>query len=198
MFKMDFVLVIVLFGLMDEQKKVYCLVDNCLLMNVGWDEDLLWMELLDLINVDFDVFLIGFILIEIDELLMDVLFGIGNEEELYMMKIDMFVYELLGGKLDISELYDDMKIQELISWICLVFFEFDIEKFFLCVVECYMVFNFSRIVDYYVYVFFEIQCFFEELVLVIIDYQQVIENGFVRMMQCMVEIMYGGEEEEYV
>ncbi|CSG67681.1 Uncharacterised protein [Shigella sonnei] len=29
----------------------------------------------------------------------------------------------------------------------------------------------------------------------IIDYQQAIENGFVRMTQRMVEIMHGGEEE---
>ncbi|MBW6087822.1 hypothetical protein HTS61_25715 [Escherichia coli] len=43
----------------------------------------------------------------------------------------------------------------------------------------------------------EIQCFFEESALVIIDYQQAIENGFVRMTQRMVEIMHGGEEEEY-
>ncbi len=42
----------------------------------------------------------------------------------------------------------------------------------------------------------EIQCLFEESALVIIDYQQAIENGFVRMTQRMVEIMHGGEEEE--
>ncbi|NJA94737.1 transcriptional regulator, partial [Escherichia coli] len=36
---------------------------------------------------------------------------------------------------------------------------------------------------------------FEESALVIIDYQQAIENGFVRMTQRMVAIMHSGEEE---
>ena len=71
----------------------------------------------------------------------------------------------------------------------------DIEKFLLCAAERHTVFNFSRIADYYAHAPAEIQCFFEESALVIIDYQQAIENGFVRMTQRMVEIMHGGEEE---
>ena len=77
MLKMDSVPVIVLSGLTDEQKKAYRLADNRLPMNAGWDEDLLRMELSDLINADFDVSLTGFIPTEIDELLTDVLPGIG-------------------------------------------------------------------------------------------------------------------------
>ncbi|EPM8786894.1 ParB/Srx family N-terminal domain-containing protein [Escherichia coli] len=78
MLKMDSVPVIVLSGLTDEQKKAYRLADNRLPMNAGWDEDLLRMELSDLINADFDVSLTGFIPTEIDELLTDVLPGIGE------------------------------------------------------------------------------------------------------------------------
>ncbi|HCO1388183.1 TPA: chromosome partitioning protein ParB, partial [Escherichia coli] len=58
-------------------KKAYRLADNRLPMNAGWDEDLLRMELSDLINADFDVSLTGFGPTEIDELLTDVLPGIG-------------------------------------------------------------------------------------------------------------------------
>lgn len=43
--KMDSIPVIVLSGLMDDQKKAYRLADNRLPMNAGWDEDLLRMEL---------------------------------------------------------------------------------------------------------------------------------------------------------
>ena len=187
----------VLSGLTDEQKKAYRLADNRLPMNAGWDEDLLRMELSDLINADFDVSLTGFIPTEIDELLTDVLPGTGNEEEPYTTKIDTPVYEPSGGKPDISELYDDTKTQELISRIRSASLEPDIEKFLLCAAERHTVFNFSRIADYYAHAPSEIQCFFEESALVIIDYQQAIENGFVRMTQRMVEIMHGGEEEEY-
>ena len=59
------------------RKKAYRLADNRLPMNAGWDEDLLRMELSDLINADFDVSLTGFGPTEIDELLTDVLPGIG-------------------------------------------------------------------------------------------------------------------------
>ena len=169
MLKMDSVPVIVLSGLTDEQKKAYRLADNRLPMNAGWDEDLLT----------------------------DVLPGTGNEEEPYTTKIDTPVYEPSGGKPDISELYDDTKTQELISRIRSASLEPDIEKFLLCAAERHTVFNFSRIADYYAHAPSEIQCFFEESALVIIDYQQAIENGFVRMTQRMVEIMHGGEEEEY-
>ncbi|EFB4137172.1 ParB N-terminal domain-containing protein [Escherichia coli O88:H1] len=129
--------------------------------------------------------------------LTDVLPGTENEEEPYTTKIDTPVYEPSGGKPDISELYDDTKTQELISRIRSASLEPDIEKFLLCAAERHTVFNFSRIADYYAHAPAEIQCFFEESALVIIDYQQAIENGFVRMTQRMVEIMHGGEEEEY-
>ena len=167
--KMDSIPVIVLSGLMDDQKKAYRLADNRLPLNAGWDE----------------------------ELLTDVLPGTGNEEEPYTTKIDTPVYEPSGDKPDISELYDDTKTQELISRIRSASLEPDIEKFLLCAAERHTVFNFSRIADYYAHAPAEIQCFFEESALVIIDYQQAIENGFVRMTQRMVEIMHGGEEEEY-
>ncbi|EPE1789925.1 phage attachment tail tip protein J [Escherichia coli] len=193
MLKMDSVPVIVLSGLTDEQKKAYRLADNRLPMNAGWDEDLLRMELSVLINADFDVSLTGFGPTEIDELLTDVLPGIGNKEEPYTTKIDTPVYEPSGGKPDISELYDDTKTQELISRIRSASLDPDIEKFLLCAAERHTVFNFSRIADYYAHAPAEIQCLFEESALVIIDYQQAIENGFVRMTQRMVEIMHGGE-----
>ena len=173
MLKMDSVPVIVLSGLTDEQKKAYRLADNRLPMNAGWDEDLLRMELSDLINADFDVSLTGFIPTEIDELLTDVLPGTGNEEEPYTTKIEELISRIRSASLDP-----------------------DIEKFLLCAAERHTVFNFSRIADYYAHAPAEIQCLFEESALVIIDYQQAIENGFVRMTQRMVEIMHGGEEEE--
>lgn len=177
MLKMDSVPVIVLSGLTDEQKKAYRLADNRLPMNAGWDEDLLRMELSDLINADFDVSLTGFGPTEIDELLTDVLPGTGNKEEPYTTKIDTPVYEPSGGKPDISELYDDTKTQELISRIRSASLDPDIEKFLLCAAERHTVFNFSRIADYYAHAPAEIQCLFEESALVIIDYQQAIENG---------------------
>ncbi|ENC7540310.1 transcriptional regulator, partial [Salmonella enterica subsp. enterica serovar Brandenburg] len=96
----------------------------------------------------------------------------------------------------VSQLYDDTKTQELVSRIRSASLEPDIEKFLLSAAERHTVFNFSRIADYYAHAPAEIQALFEESALVIIDFQQAIEHGFVRMTQRMVEIMHG-EEEEY-
>ena len=48
------------------ERRGYMLADNKLALNAGWDPDLLAQELQDLINIDFDLDLIGFSLAEID------------------------------------------------------------------------------------------------------------------------------------
>jgi DNA modification methylase len=48
------------------QRRAYVLADNKLALNAGWDRELLAIELQGLIDIDFDVELIGFSLAEID------------------------------------------------------------------------------------------------------------------------------------
>ncbi|EMX2233239.1 ParB N-terminal domain-containing protein [Salmonella enterica subsp. enterica serovar Newport] len=194
--KLDTVPVIVLSGLTSEQKRAYRLADNRLPLNAGWDVELLKLEVADLLDADFDISLTGFNQTEIDELLTEVVPGTDHEDEPYTTKIDSPVYEPSGEQPVVSQLYDDTKTQELVSRIRSASLEPDIEKFLLSAAERHTVFNFSRIADYYAYAPAEIQALFEESALVIIDFQQAIEHGFVRMTQRMVEIMHG-EEEEY-
>lgn len=193
---MNTVPVIVLANLTDDQKRAYRLADNRLPMNAGWDVELLKLEVADLLDADFDISLTGFNQTEIDELLTEVVPGTGHEDEPYTTKIDSPVYEPSGGQPVVSQLYDDTKTQELVSRIRSASLEPDIEKFLLSAAERHTVFNFSRIADYYAHAPAEIQALFEESALVIIDFQQAIEHGFVRMTLRMVEIMHG-EEEEY-
>ncbi|MBL0375286.1 site-specific DNA-methyltransferase [Rhizobium sp. KVB221] len=49
-----------------EERRAYVLVDNKLALNAGWDTEILAIELQALIDLDFDVSLIGFSLAEID------------------------------------------------------------------------------------------------------------------------------------
>ncbi|KHE07008.1 ParB/Srx family N-terminal domain-containing protein [Citrobacter braakii] len=194
---LDTVPVIVISGLTDDQKRAYRLADNRLPMNAGWDVELLKLEIAELLDADFDISLTGFNQTEIDELLTEVTHDTENGDEPYTAKIDTPVYEPSGDKPDIGELYDDTKTQELISRIRSATLDPDIEKFLLCAAERHTVFNFSKIADYYAHAPAEIQALFEESALVIIDFQQAIENGFVRMTQRMVEIMHGEGEDEY-
>lgn len=193
---MNTVPVIVLTNLTDDQKRAYRLADNRLPMNAGWDVELLKLEITELLDADFDISLTGFNQAEIDDLLTEVATGTENGDEPYTTKIDTPVYEPSGEKPDITELYDDAKTQELAERIRREGLDPAIEKFLLCAAERHTVFNFSKIADYYAHAPAEIQALFEESALVIIDFQQAIEHGFVRMTQRMVEIMHGDEEEE--
>lgn len=194
---MDTIPVIVLANLTDDQKRAYRLADNRLPMNAGWDVALLKLEITELLDANFDISLTGFNPDEIDELLTETTTDVESDDEPYTAKVDTPVYEPSGEKPYIEELYDDKKTQELAERIRKAGLEPEIEKFLLSAAERHTVFNFSKIADYYAHAPEEIQTLFEESALVIIDFQQAIEHGFVRMTQRMVEIMHGDEEEEY-
>lgn len=192
---MNAVPVIALTNLTEDQKRAYRLADNRLPMNAGWDVELLKLELAELLDANFDISLTGFNEAEIDELLTEVTADAECGDEPYTAKIDTPVYEPSGAKPDIAELYDDAKTKELAERIRKAALDPEIEKFLLSAAERHTVFNFSKIADYYAHAPAEIQALFEESALVIIDFQQAIEHGFVRMTQRMVEIMHGEEEE---
>lgn len=53
----------------EAQKKAYILADNRLALDAGWDDEMLKIELSELKDMDFDLDLIGFDGVEIDEIL---------------------------------------------------------------------------------------------------------------------------------
>jgi DNA modification methylase len=64
--------VVVLDHLSERQRKAYILADNQLALNAGWDTELLSAELQELVELDFDVSLIGFSDEELADLLPEV------------------------------------------------------------------------------------------------------------------------------
>ncbi len=68
---MDTVPVIVLDHLSEAQRRALVIADNKLAENAGWDEDLLRTELAALVDMDFDLDLMGFSDEELDDLLGD-------------------------------------------------------------------------------------------------------------------------------
>lgn len=69
--KLDEVPAIVLEYLTEAQKKAYVIADNKLALNAGWDFDMLKVEFNDLIDMDFDLSLIGFDGKELNQILAD-------------------------------------------------------------------------------------------------------------------------------
>lgn len=193
--ELDEVPVIVLAGLSDAQKKAYRLADNKIPLNAGWDIELLKLELSELIDTDFDISLTGFSQAEIDELLVEVGSTTGEDDERYTAKIDSPVYDPSETVPEVSELYDEEKTLRLAENIRAASLPADVEKFLLAAAERHTVFNFNKIADYYSHAPEKVQALFEASALVIIDYQQAIEHGFVKMTERMVEIVHGGEGE---
>lgn len=191
---LDKVPCIVLEGLSDQQKKAYRIADNKLPLSAGWDDEMLRLELADLLDADFDVALTGF-----DEAELDALFAESEpqatDDDPYTAKIDTPVYEPSEVMPAISELYDETKTRSLVKNIKAANLPKEIAAFLISATERHTVFNFNKIADYYANAPAEIQALFEESALVIIDYRQAIENGFVHMTKNMVDIVYGDEED---
>lgn len=188
---------ITLSGLTDAQKRAYRLADNRLPLNAGWNDELLALEFTDLLDDGFDLALTGFIQAEIDEMILDVdLPGEGITEDPYSAKIESPVYQPSGEVPEISELYDEEKANQLSKNIRAAKLPQDIENFLLAAAERHTVFNFGKIADYYSEAPANIQRLFEESALVIIDYRQAIDNGFVSITKKMADIIYAKGEED--
>ncbi len=69
--EMDKVPAIRLSNLSEKQKKAYRIADNKLALNAGWDMQLLAEEVKELMDDDFDIDLLGFNDVELDEMLSD-------------------------------------------------------------------------------------------------------------------------------
>lgn len=186
--------VIVLAGLSDEQKKAYRLADNKIPLNASWDDELLKLEFAELLDSGFDISLTGFSQLEIDDLLVEADSASEGDEERYTAKIDSPVYEPSESVPEVTELYDEEKTQRLVNDIRSASLPADVERFLLVAAERHTVFNFNKIADYYSHAPENIQALFEASALVIVDYQQAIEHGFVHMTKRMVEIIHGGDE----
>jgi len=79
--KLDEVPTIALEYLTDAQKKAYVIADNKLALNAGWDFDMLKVEFNDLIDMDFDLSLIGFDDKELNQILADPTEGLVDEDQ---------------------------------------------------------------------------------------------------------------------
>ena len=73
---------ITLKGLSETQKKAYVIADNKLALNAGWDMDLLKVDIEALDDLDFDLSLLGFDDLELEDIVVDGSdFGPASEDE---------------------------------------------------------------------------------------------------------------------
>ncbi len=115
----------------------------------------------------------------------DVEFGfnidkIGEQEE-YTKKVEAPIYEQKGKKPKVSELYNEDKSVELLEKIKKSKVSKLEKEFLLMAASRHLVFDYSKIAEYYSHSNKEMQELIEQSALVVIDFNKAIENGYVNL-----------------
>jgi hypothetical protein len=122
------------------------------------------------------------------------MFGTEQEQEQkYSTKIEAPVYEPKNMKPHILTLCDDSKAKSLIREVEQSSLPEEEKKFLRKAAQRHSVFHYERIADYYAHSSPEMQRLMERSALVIIDFEQAIANGYVKLC----EEMRGQFLEEY-
>lgn len=186
-------------GWSEAQRRAYILADNQTTLESEWDEGILRLELSWLKDVgEVDMGLTGF-----DGKALAKALGMAggtqgaNEGEgAYTRKIKAPIYQPKGDTPAPAELYDDAKARGLIEEIRAADLPDDVAAFLEKAAERHTVFNFRRIADFYASAPTETQQLMERSALVIIDFGQAIENGFVRLTKRLGDLATGSEAAE--
>lgn len=102
-------------------------------------------------------------------------------ETKYTSKIQAPIYEPIGDKPHVLELFDNSKTQRLINEINGSDVSDDEKKFLIEAAKRHTIFNYSKIADYYAYSSPKMQKLMERSALVIIDFEKAIQYGYVKL-----------------
>lgn len=182
---------IVLENLTDAKRRAYVIADNKLALNAGWDVELLKIELSDLKALDFDLSLTGFDPGEIKDFLSGDIEGLSDA---YTHKVDAPIYEPKGEKPPITELFDKSRANKLTEEIEKANLPKDVSDFLKAAASRHIVFDYSKIANFYAHSSSECQSLMEKSALVIIDFDKAIENGFVNISKEIDAL--GNQDEE--
>lgn len=188
---MDQVPVIVLSGLTEAQKRAYIIADNKLALNAGWDEEMLRAELADLRESGFDVNLTGFDPDEIAEL-----DGTEDPPKLYTDKMQTPVYVPTGDCPAIADLADQGRAQALIDEIEASDLDPEHKAFLKLAAARHVVFDYRAIAEFYAHASAPVQRLMEASALVIIDFDQAIERGYVQLSDRLQDIYDGSYDDD--
>lgn len=156
-------------GLSDNQIQAYRLADNKTSEFADWDFDKLNEELESIDWFDCDMTQFGFYLEK------------QSEDDTYSKEVNGLIYEPSGNVPSLFDLADIEKAERLKKSIDESNLP-DIEKDFLKVAAMrHVVFDYGKIADYYAQASPEMQRLMEDSVLVIVDFDKAIEDGYVKL-----------------
>jgi hypothetical protein len=181
---MTLVPTITLYGLNEAKKRQYRIMDNKSAES-EWLLDKLKLDFNWLDTNGYDLDLTGFSFDEISAI---------NKEEVkkkeiisYSEKIVVPTYSITGEKPDLSALYSKIKTDSLISEIDRSKLDVQIKDFLKYSAYRHIVFDYSKIAEYYAHADKETQDLMEKSALVIIDFKKAIENGYTKFTGSILE-----------
>ncbi len=161
---------LILKGLTEDKEKEIIIRDN--ISNGDWDWELLANQWDD---------------VPLDEWGLDTGTGEASENP-YTDVVDAPIYEITGEQPAVSDLFDDAKTKELIERIDRADIKADIKTFLKVAAGRHTVFRYDLIAEYYAHSDPETQKLFEDSALVIIDFNQAIESGYIQLTEKLKEI----------
>lgn len=175
--------------LTEDQIKAFRIADNKVSEYATWDEEKLSKELS---NIMMDMTEFGDDLFTDDEA-MDIKLD-DEEDNPYSQETHVPQYEPTGDFVDIMDLVDDEKTNELIREIKESNVSDDEKNFLIKAAYRHLVFNYTKIADYYSNASEEMQILMEKSALVIIDINDAIANGYVKLTKVVEDLIEGDDE----
>ena len=106
----------------------------------------------------------------------------------YTQKTDIPQYKPTGQKPKLSELIDETKTHDLLKDIIFSKVSWDERNFLIKATYRHLAFNYRKIAEYYAEASPEMQKLMEQSALVIIDYDDAIKNGYVKLSKRLKEL----------
>lgn len=159
-----------------ETARAYAIADNRTAELAEWDEVKLSSTLLELDSVGWDIKDLGFETLQPPT--------DGSPEDLknaYTAAINVPQYEIVGEQPAPSELYDETKTKELRDEILKAELDPSLREFLLAAAGRHTVFNYRAIAEFYPHASATVQRLIEQSALVIIDFEDAVRNGYVRL-----------------
>jgi hypothetical protein len=99
----------------------------------------------------------------------------------YTAEVNVPQYEITGERPNIEQLYDDNKASALRAAVESANIPQELKQFLIAAAGRHIVFDYSKIAEYYAHASADVQRLFEESALVVIDFDDAIKGGYVRL-----------------
>ena len=165
--KLESVPCVVADDLTEEEIKAFRLADNRVAEQARWDVDLLGEELSGIFDIDMSDF--GF---DADE---------NEGDTKYTPKVEIPDYTVTNNSVNLSDCINKAKYNVLIEEIMQSKVSQEEKNFLILAAARHILFNYKNIAGYYAGASKEMQELMERSALVIIDYENAIQNGYVRL-----------------